>query len=50
LFISIEWDVVTIINMELQRLQVVLVACFTAPGLRISENPQTTVMAAIFPD
>jgi hypothetical protein len=49
LFINIEWDVVTIINMELQRLQEVLLACFTAPGLRIPENPQTPVMAANFP-
>jgi hypothetical protein len=32
------------------RLQEVLVASFTAPALRISENPQTPVMAASFPD
>jgi len=36
--------------MELQMLQEVFVACFTAPGLRIPENPQTPVMAATFPD
>jgi len=49
LFINIEWDVVTIINMELQRIQEVLVACFTTPTMRIPENPQTPVMAASFP-